>query len=81
MRLLFLDGLRGLSATYVVLFHAHWQIDWGYQPAPLRGVAAWVSACLNHGHAAVAIFIVLSGYSLMLPVARSGGFVIPGGIR
>lgn len=81
VRLLFLDGLRGFAATYVMLFHAHWQIDWHFQPAALTGITAWISSLLDYGHAAVAIFIVLSGYSLMLPVARSGDFFIPGGIQ
>lgn len=80
VRLHFLDGMRGLSAFYVLLFHAHWQADWYFQPAPLSGLTAAISSLLDYGHAAVAVFIVLSGYCLMLPVARSGGLSIPGGV-
>ena len=80
VRLLFLDGLRGFSALYVVLFHAHWQVYWHFHPVPLAGAAAWINHLLDYGHDAVAVFIVLSGYCLMIPVARSGGFSIPGGV-
>ena len=80
VNLLFLDGLRGLLALYVVSFHAHYLVELHFQPAPLRGVAAAASYLLDYGHYAVGVFIVLSGYCLMLPVVRSGRFTIPGGI-
>jgi peptidoglycan/LPS O-acetylase OafA/YrhL len=81
VRFLFLDGLRGISAVYILLFHAHSQVDWYFQPPPFTGMAAWIRRFLGYGHGAVAVFIVLSGYCLMLPVARPGSFAIPGGIR
>jgi len=62
----FLDGLRGVAALYVVLFHF---VALGY-----RGdshVIHRITSFLSFGHTAVNIFIVLSGFSLMLPVARS----------
>ena len=79
LRLLYLDGLRGVSALYVALFHAHQEGGW-----PLRGESlppALIRATLwmTQGHYAVAVFIVLSGYSLMLPVARSGTGRLRGG--
>jgi peptidoglycan/LPS O-acetylase OafA/YrhL len=69
-----LDGIRGLAALYVVLHHAYLQSSfYNFQPW-LQGATSW----LYHGHNAVAIFIVLSGYCLMIPIARHGQ--IQGGI-
>jgi peptidoglycan/LPS O-acetylase OafA/YrhL len=78
-RLHFLDGLRGLAALYVGLYHEVMINDGvkGELSRPMQVVRAW----LNHGHYAVIFFIVLSGFSLMMPVAKSptgelkGGFV------
>ena len=72
LRLNHVDGLRALAALYVVLHHI-WldgrpedrAHDWG----------SW----LRHGHFAVTLFIVLSGYCLMLPVVRGDG-TLRGGI-
>lgn len=73
VKLLFLDGLRGLAALYVLLFHL-------YTPEGLPVVVRHGLSFLRFGHYAVGIFIVLSGYSLMLPVARSEDGRIPGGL-
>lgn len=74
-RLPFLDGLRGMAALYVLLFHAA-TVTLEHEPSPtvklLQGVLA-------EGRLAVVFFIVLSGYSLMLPIARSGTNVLIGG--
>ncbi|SIO61783.1 Peptidoglycan/LPS O-acetylase OafA/YrhL, contains acyltransferase and SGNH-hydrolase domains [Singulisphaera sp. GP187] len=64
-RLPFLDGIRGLAALYVTLHHAALMIP----PAGLSGPVLAIRFFLRHGHGAVAVFIVLSGYCLMLPVA------------
>src|SRR5882724_12742624 len=69
LRLEYLDGLRAVAALYVVLFHA----GVGFNSGPLSGVARIVWHTLVFGHDAVAILIVLSGYCLMLPVARAEG--------
>lgn len=77
LRLDFLDGLRGLAALYVVLYHAShepWIKD-GI-PGPLYKAVQ----VLSYGHFAVAVFIVLSGYCLMLPVVRSGDGELRGGV-
>ncbi|AGA26706.1 acyltransferase family protein [Singulisphaera acidiphila] len=66
VRLAFLDGIRGLAALYVTLHHAALMIP----PGGLSGPGLAVRFFLRHGHGAVAVFIVLSGYCLMLPTAR-----------
>lgn len=68
----YLDGLRGLAALYVVVHHA-WRIltlSTGL-PALSEGVRAALGV-FAFGRLSVDVFIVLSGYCLMLPVARSG---------
>ena len=77
VRFAFLDGLRGLAALYVVLHHAAVEIpEWKLHKGPKL-----VWAAFSHGHYAVAVFIVLSGFCLTLPVARDpqgrlrGGFL------
>lgn len=73
-RLEFLDGIRGLAALYVALFHL---AAIGAAPgAPHAAAPNW----MRHGHLAVDVFIVLSGYCLMLPVARSAQGVLKGGV-
>ena len=79
LRLHYLDGLRGLAALYVALFHAHQEGSWPLRgeslPPAMQAATQWIT----QGHYAVAIFIVLSGYSLMIPVARSGTGRLRGG--
>ncbi|MEI9938009.1 MAG: acyltransferase [Pseudomonadota bacterium] len=76
LRLEYLDGLRAVAALYVVLFHA----GLGFLDAdrPLHGFARNLQRGLSFGHDAVAVFIVLSGYCLMLPVARAEGLLLRG---
>src|SRR4051812_41731064 len=65
-----LDGLRGASALYVVLHPAHEEVR---ALAP----AAWlVRGCpwLEFAHYGVAVFIVLSGFSLAPGAPFGGGF-------
>lgn len=76
LRLEYLDGLRGAASFYVVLFHA----GVGFSSLDLPAWARNLRRVLSFGHDAVAVFIVLSGYCLMLPVARGDGFLI-GGMR
>lgn len=68
----YLDGLRGLSALYVVIHHI-WQFvvtlpDAGVFPTWFRAMTIF-----KFGSYGVSVFIVLSGYCLMLPVVRSSG--------
>jgi peptidoglycan/LPS O-acetylase OafA/YrhL len=76
LRLSYLDGLRALAALYVVLFHAVMGFA-ADQPGPFR----LLRLLFGFGHEAVAIFIVLSGYCLMLPVTRSVNGQLNGGFR
>lgn len=74
----FLDGLRGLAALYVVLFHFLYMredgIPYGLSHGQLR-----VASLAQAGHSAVTVFMVLSGFSLMLPVARAANGQLKGG--
>jgi peptidoglycan/LPS O-acetylase OafA/YrhL len=74
-RLDFLDGLRGLAALYVVLHHAALLIP----PAGLSACGLVARFLLRHGHYAVSLFVVLSGYGLMLGSAVEADGGLPGG--
>jgi peptidoglycan/LPS O-acetylase OafA/YrhL len=62
----YLDGLRALCALWVVAHHCWSQVH-------LHGVAAIVLRPFAEGTYAVAMFIALSGFCLMMPVVKSGG--------
>ena len=64
-----LDGIRGLAALYVVTCHIFLRAWPGY---PGTNHAPFWAALLSHGRGGVAMFIVLSGFSLGLGPARSG---------
>ncbi|MBT0772040.1 acyltransferase family protein [Kineosporia sp. J2-2] len=70
-RLRFLDGLRGGAAAFVVLSHA-WSTVYPHAREHLAGPAL-ATAWLGLGYYAVAIFIVVSGFSLGLPLWRHDG--------
>ncbi|KYC36734.1 acyltransferase [Scytonema hofmannii PCC 7110] len=75
LRLQYLDGLRGLASLYVVLVH----ID----PFTGEQLPEWLSLftkLLRYGAFSVVVFIVLSGYVLMLPVVRSQTGFVSGGL-
>ena len=71
-----LDGLRGCAALFVVLHHM-WLSSWPFFPND-RG--PWFLGWLLYGHLGVAVFIVVSGYSLTLAPVRAGG-ALKGGAR
>ncbi|HZP83508.1 MAG TPA: acyltransferase [Chthonomonadaceae bacterium] len=80
VRLAYLDGLRGLCALFVVGGHTgnggYFHDDGSFGSRLL--VFFW--NLLNYDRYAVAIFIILSSYCLMLPVARSADGRLPGGV-
>ncbi|MBS1716565.1 MAG: acyltransferase [Armatimonadetes bacterium] len=68
-RLPFIEGLRGIAALYVVLEHFCSMAD----PRPFSGqtshASIWVqsfTAWFMHGHLAVAVFIVISGFCMQM---------------
>ncbi len=63
-----LDGVRGLAALYVVVYHVSLRAFPGY---PDAGAPFWVG-WFSYGRFAVLVFIVLSGFSLALAPARDG---------
>src|SRR5690349_12944865 len=73
LRLAYLDGLRAVAAAYVVAFHA----VIGFTGQGLSGPWRLMRRAFAFGHEAVAIFIVLSGYCLMLPVVRKDSAGLP----
>jgi peptidoglycan/LPS O-acetylase OafA/YrhL len=77
IRLVYLDGVRGLAAFYVVLFHIYQECT---AKREMPAIVLSAGKFLAYAEIAVAIFIVLSGYCLMLPVVRSGKDQIPGGV-
>ncbi len=82
VRLNYLHGIRGLAALYVVLFHIRLDYQSMLSAAGVQDLPLWVSfplGVLSEGHAAVVIFILLSGYCLMLPVIKSADKELRGG--
>ncbi|WIB36515.1 acyltransferase [Curtobacterium sp. MCJR17_043] len=72
----FADGLRAVAAIGVALFHTYTYTGLSEQNQQLPVFFK----ILNLGDFAVAVFIVLSGFVLMLPVARTARFTVRGGI-
>ncbi len=70
-----LDGLRGLAALYVLLFHC-WLLS--FPGFPVNHGPAWTGG-LMFGHLAVVFFLVVSGFSLAAGPARAG-WRLPGGV-
>ena len=62
LRLPFLDGIRGLAALYVCLFHVREE-----SLKHMSSTLAHITSPLHYGHEAVCVFIVLSGFCLMMP--------------
>ena len=67
-RIVGLDGIRGLAALYVVLYHIFLRAWPGGAAAHAPFWATW----LDNGRAAVIVFIAVSGFSLAVGPARSG---------
>lgn len=82
-RIGYIDGIRGLAALAVAILHAFQMFGYGLEPVGVvsdalltgRGIERVLpplfTNVIQFGAFAVEIFIVISGYSLMLGVARS----------
>ncbi|PRY65386.1 peptidoglycan/LPS O-acetylase OafA/YrhL [Glaciihabitans tibetensis] len=68
-RLAFLDGLRAVAAIYVLLHHTFLTV---YPQAPAGGLMGQTTNWLENGDYGVTLFIVVSGYSLMLSPLGNG---------
>jgi peptidoglycan/LPS O-acetylase OafA/YrhL len=79
LRLPYLDGLRGVASLYVVLGHVYIALVYFSSSVHLPRSLYYAMRIFNVGQTAVDVFIVLSGYCLMLPVLQNGG-QLPGGV-
>lgn len=71
LHLPFIDGIRALAALFVVLCHAYYEPTNGYY------AERWVSRLgLSYAHLSVVVFIVVSGFCLMLPAAQKGDRIL-----
>ncbi len=68
MRVVGLDGIRGLAALFVVIHHCYLSSFPGYP----RTTGPWWTEWMIYGHLAVVVFIVLSGFSLTIAPTRHG---------
>ncbi len=75
-RLVYLDGIRALAALYVVVHHIYITVYPGYP----RNTGPWYLGWLMFGQFGVAVFIVVSGFSLALVPARHD-YELTGGLR
>ncbi len=75
VQLAYLDGLRGICAVYVVLGHIYVALKFFSQDVTPTGILMAFLSIFNVGQTAVDIFIVLSGYCLMIPLVRSNGML------
>lgn len=70
LHLAYLDGLRGFAAAFVMLSHGYkWMLMYGDYSGATRLVVKLLHP-LAYGRYSVNLFVVLSGFCLMLPVAR-----------
>jgi peptidoglycan/LPS O-acetylase OafA/YrhL len=68
------EGLRALAALVVFVNHAY------AQAAHPKGAFSLFGYSMVGGHLAVSVFIVVSGFCLGLPIARSGGALVGGAL-
>jgi peptidoglycan/LPS O-acetylase OafA/YrhL len=78
---LFLDGLRGVCAIFIALYHAQLFTGHGFKIPELAIFLQPISYVLGFGHYSISVFIVLSGFCLTIPVAKSGGTHLKGGFK
>ncbi len=81
LHLAYLDGLRALAALYIVLHHASRYAFDGLLPERMTPVQKLFAYLFHAGGNAVVLFIVLSGFCLMLPVVRGDGTLRGGALH
>jgi len=74
----YLDGIRGLAALSVVVYHAF--LYTGRTGDAFEAMPAW-GFLIGFGYLGVPVFIVLSGYVLMIPALSTERLAFPGGLR
>ncbi|WP_367186265.1 acyltransferase family protein [Mucilaginibacter sp.] len=74
-KFLYIEGIRAIAAVYVMMDH----ITLSFKLQALTSLNQFVVNFFQYGHFAVDIFIVISGYCLMLPVLNSN-YRLPNGI-
>ncbi|AFZ28068.1 putative acyltransferase [Cylindrospermum stagnale PCC 7417] len=80
-RLDYLDGIRGSTAIYIILFHIYLDVSATLSDTEKFSIIWQVTDLFfSQGRYGVVIFIVLSGYCLTLPIANSENRQIRGGI-
>src|SRR5579871_3280556 len=72
LHLAHIDGIRALAATFVVLHHA-WLTVWPVDHRVISATTLRYTGFLAFGNLAVCVFIVVSGFCLMLPVTQNSG--------
>lgn len=80
-RITFLEGLRGVAALYVVFGHIHQLVVAKLSPLRVNHYLLQTLRLAHAAHMAVGLFIVLSGYVLMLQVLNKPGMVPQGGFK
>lgn len=84
IRFEFLDGIRALAMLHVACIHAlgSYKLQKTLPSSPDNGqqILDFLQRYTFHGQFGVVVFIVLSGYCLMLPVARSETRSLRGGL-
>jgi len=78
-RLHFLDGLRGLAALYVVIGHCYLDVLFELSEPARHGHFWSMTKVLSWSFVSVALFIVLSGFCLTLPIVKSADLRLAGG--
>src|SRR5260221_14339115 len=78
--LLFLDGLRGFAALYVMIGHARWLLWEGFHEGfslhpelynGLEKLVAYSTLLVRYGHQMVMLFFVLSGFVIHLRYSKA----------